>query len=146
MDTALDGASVESKEILNTIVDSVKQIIGGEGGTGEGGSGEGSAFEEVFSNLDLNELDFGGVADAISGIADYYDYQESDEADKQLNEGAIESIVEGLASNEFILDLLEDEKIVEVDNEHKQEFQDAINATELSSEQKAKLAKILGLR
>ncbi len=151
MGSDIKNMSDGGKQVMNTLIEGVKEMIKpDEGGSGEGeGSGEGSGendkITEILSNLDVEKLELESAGNAIAGIADYVDLQNGDI--EEVDEDAAKKIVEGLAENAFVLDVLGDEEIISIDEEHQEDFKTVLNdsETEIDQETKDKIAKLLGI-
>lgn len=136
---SLDGLSEESKEVVNDLLDSVKDMVSEED------SGE---MNEVLENLNLDNLDLAAAGGAINGIATYIEKTSDEfENDEPVNQEEVNAIIGGLAENFTVFGgMLEgDVTFIEVDSEHAEMFETAIAGTELSAEDKDTLRTLFGL-
>jgi hypothetical protein len=136
---SLDGLSEESKEVVNELLDSVKDMVGEEG------SGE---MDEVLENLNLDNLDLVSAGGAINGIATYIEKTSDEfENDEPVNQEEVNAIIGGLADNFTVFGGMLEGGVtfIEVDSEHAEMFETAIAGTELSAEDKDTLRTLFGL-
>jgi hypothetical protein len=159
MDQTISSTSDGGKQVLQSLISGLGEMVdgGNQGGGSEGQPGQGGDQEqgggsdasnkinEVLEKIDVNNLKLDSAAQAIEGVADYID--KGDGVIEELPEDTAEKIVNGLADNFVIVDMLpENEALVELPAEDKEKFQQALDKVEtLTQEEKDKLAQLLGL-
>lgn len=161
--TSINNMSDGGKEILKeVIIDVVSSFVSDGQGDGNGeGEGEGEsalppAIQEVIENLDFDNFSITSTGEAIKGISSYI--EKTDESfenyGEEVTQEEVDSIVNGVADNSFILDIItggaetpeEVPTLIEVKKEDTEKFESAISQTEnLTDEQKQMLKKLLGL-
>lgn len=140
----IDDLSDDAKQLIDSLLESIKDMIPDEEGAEE--------VKDAFDNLTLEDLDLAGVGNAIKGIAVILDKTEGTRQDEPIAQTEITQIIGGLASNEFILNLIPaDEPLLDVNDVGNQEEADLANMfttaiNELpASESKTKLQFLFGL-
>lgn len=144
MHEIIEGTSDGGKVVINSLIDGIKEMVDG---SQEGGSGDSEVPDqivEVLDKLDIEEVKLDSAAEAIMGVADYLDLQSGEI--EEVPEGTAEKIVSGLADNAFVLDVLGEEPIVDLNEEHDEEFRDALNNAEIDDDAKNKIATLLGIK
>ena len=142
---SINGLSSDAKEMVNTMVDSVKELI-----NEQAGEDMPPEVEEVLDNLNINNINLVATGKAINGIASFVEKTELEENAESVTQEEVNDIVNGLAENTFILDLITEsediDEIVEIDDPtYRQYFENAINATSLDLAGKDSLKTIFGL-
>ena len=140
MGNSMDSLTPESKQMINDVVSSVAEMFVGEE------MPEGVA--EFLEDFDIEQIDFVAIGDAMQGMASYIGGME-DETAPELTQEDANKIVNGIAKNTFVLDLLEGEEgvpqLLPVEDEQKELFVNAIESSELDQEYKDKLMAFFGL-
>ena len=143
---SLNGLSGDAKEMVNDMVGSVKEMIGGD--AGEDMPAE---VEDFLDNFSIENIDLVSTGKAINGIASFVEKTEvNPEQASTVTQEEVNDIVNGLAANEFILDMItgagEDMQLTELaDQGHKDMFTSAIESTTLSADKKDALLNLFGL-
>ena len=142
---SIEDLSEDAKTIVNDLVDSVKEMVAGEGGEIP------AEVEEFLNDFDVNNLKLASAGKAMNGIASYIE-KTSDEFDNSepVTQEDVDNIVNGLADNSFIVNLIvgdgdEAPQIIELDEENEGKFVTAVNNTSLSEEDKNTLRQLFGL-
>ena len=140
----IDDLSDDAKQLINSLLESVKDMIPDEEGAEE--------IKEAFEGLTLADLDLAGVGNAIKGVAVILDKTEGTRQDEDIAQTEVTQIISGLASNEFILNLIpDDEPLLDVNDIGDDEEADLVNMfttaiNELpAGESKTKLQFLFGL-
>lgn len=140
------GSSIEemgedAKDLLNDLVADVGSMMGGEGEEMP------PEMEEFLADFDLDSLNFTALGNGINGIATYVEKTtEGLDGEGEVTQSDVTSIVNAFADNMFILDLMGEDVPEFMDgSEHEDLFTTAINATELTAEEKTKLLTLFGL-
>lgn len=143
MGETISATSDGGKQVLQELINSVGEIVGGEEGGGEEGGG--SEITEIVNKIDVENIKLESAAEAIIGVADYLDKQEGKV--EEIPEDTIETIVNGFAENMVVVEMIpEDTPLIELPAEDKQKFEDAIEKVEnISESDKEKLMAIFGL-
>lgn len=143
---SLDALSGDAQAIVNDLVSSVKEMI--SGGSEEPLSPE---IEELFNDFKVEELKLASAGHALNGIASYIE-KTSDEFDttEPVTQEDVNNIVNGLADNTFIVDLIAGEgesapQLIEVSEENKILFENAVNNASLDEEKKDTLREMFGI-
>ena len=127
---------------------------GGNEGSGSVDQGGESAMPEeiveILQDIDIKEVDFVAVGEAMEGMADYIASTEDESGETELTQEDVDAIVNGFAKNTFILNLLKSggdvvPEIMPVSDEHKAMFKSAIDRTEIEQEYKDLLYQLFGL-
>lgn len=137
---AINSTSDGGKHVITQLVEGVKEMIPD---VGEGETGTSDKITQVLESFDINELKLDTGASALEGIAMYLD--EKDDPTVEVPEGTAEDIVVGLADNSFVLDILGDEQVIDLDEAHDEIFRDAINNADIDQSAKDKIATLLGI-
>ena len=139
---SIDSLSDDAKEMVNGLIDSVKDMLSKEGETDP-------ALEEALANFDINSIDLSGAGSAMKGIATYIEKTNPEFANNTpVTQEDVNLIVNGLAENNFVLAMISggEETPVLIDaTEHSDMFISAIEATSIPAEDKDVLKAIFGL-
>lgn len=143
LNSSIDELSEDAKSVVQEVLDDVKNMFADE---------EGNVPEDVsalIDNINIDDLKLDSVGEAINGIATYIEKTFDEIGNNEpVTQEDIDSIVNGLADNVFILDILTEESpttIIEVPETDREMFEASINNSSLSDEYKDKLNKMLGL-
>ena len=143
---SLEDLSGDAQAIVNDLVSSVKEMI--SGGSEEPLPPE---IEELLTDFKVEDLKLASAGHAINGIASYIEKTSDEfETTEPVTQEDVNNIVNGLADNTFIVDLIAGEgesapQIIEVSEENKAMFEDAVNNTTLDEEQKNTLRELFGI-
>ncbi|MBR2614276.1 MAG: CvpA family protein [Clostridia bacterium] len=143
--TNLDNLSENSKALVNSLIDVVKDLIVPEGETLP------PEIDGALNDFVVGHFDLVGAGNAIKGIATYIEKKTSDEFtnDEPLSQLEVNAIVNGLASNPFLIHMIAgtngDGKLTDVSTENEGLFETAIDSTTLTQEDKDALKVILGV-
>lgn len=169
MDSSINGLDEQSKELFQGVLSDLVGMVSGSGSGSESGGETGgeiggetggetggavggestetpSEIATVLDKIDFEKMDLESAGGSLEGIADYIDSKEKEDA--EFTEESAEKIVEGFAKNEFIIDIIEESEVDlsgMLDSSDEEKFQNAINKSELSDENKDKLMAMLGL-
>ena len=143
LNNSMDQLSEDAKIIVKDVLEDAKSMFADE---------DGNIPEEVsnlIDNINIDDLKLDSTGLALNGIATYIE-KTSDEIEntEPVTQDDIDYIVNGLADNTFIIDMLsEDESttIINVSDSDKEMFEVAIENSSLSEEYKNKLNQIMGL-
>lgn len=155
--TKIDSLSDNAKEVLQQVItDVVGSFVGGGDENEEQEEIIPPAVQEVIENINFDNLSLQSTGEAIKGISSYI--EKTDESfenyGEEVTQEEVESIVNGVADNSFIIDIItggaeeieEVPTIIEVKEEDAEKFETAISqADKLSDEQKEMLKKLLGI-
>lgn len=143
---SLENLSSDAQAIVNDLVSSVKEMI--TEGSGETLPPE---IEELFNDFKVEDLKLASAGHALNGIASYIEKTSDEfEATEPVTQEDVNNIVNGLADNTFIVDLIAGDgesapQIVEVSDENKALFENAVNNTALDEEKKNTLREMFGI-
>ena len=144
---SLDALSEDAQVIVNELVSSVKEMIITEGSE----EGLPPEVEEFLNDFKVEDLKLASAGHALNGIASYIE-KTSDEFDttEPVTQEDVSNIVNGLADNTFIVDLIAGEgesvpQIIEVSEENKALFENAVNNTTIDDEKKDTLRQLFGI-
>ena len=141
---SVNSLNEDSKAMVQDLIDGVKEMVAGESGEIP------PEVENALNSLDINNLKLDSAGEAINGIATYIE-KTSDEFENSepVTQEDVNKIVSGLADNTFIIDMVVGEnevpEIVKIDEENKEKFENAINESTLTEEDKETLRKLFGL-
>lgn len=144
LNASMDELSEDAKIIVKDVLEDAKSMFADE---------DGNIPEEVsnlIDNINIDDLKLDSAGLALNGVATYIE-KTSDEIEntEPVTQDDIDCIVNGLADNTFIIDMLsEDESttIVNVSDSDKEMFEVAIDNSSLEEEYKNKLNQMLGLK
>jgi hypothetical protein len=144
IDQSVEALSDDAKALVNDVMKEVKNMIVADGDS------DSEELDEIFENLQVEDLQLSSAGTAMKGIAVFIDKTSEETLNNApVTQGDVNNIVYGLADNFFIVELIaggeEVEAIIELDEEHETFFDTAINAVELSPEDKETMRKIFGL-
>ena len=143
---SLENLSSDAQAIVNDLVSSVKEMI--TEGSGETLPPE---IEELFNDFKVEDLKLASAGHALNGIASYIEKTSDEfETTEPVTQEDVNNIVNGLADNTFIVDLIAGDgesapQIVEVSDENKALFENAVNNTALDEEKKNTLREMFGI-
>ncbi len=155
--TKIDSLSDNAKEVLQQVItDVVGSFVGGGDENGEQEEIIPPAVQEVIENIDFDNLSLESTGEAIKGISSYIEKTDEnfENYGEEVTQEEVESIVNGVADNLFIIDIItggaeeieEVPTIIEVKEEDAEKFETAISqADKLTNEQKEMLKKLLGI-
>lgn len=146
IDESINSLGDDGKELFKELIESVVQLAGGE---------EGDLPPEIsdfVENLDVSDLSLKQTGEALQGIASYIEKTTTgfESYGEEVSQSEVDSIVNGLSANTFILDMLASEgevpSLIPVDTENASKFESSINSnTTLTSEEKETLKKLFGI-
>ena len=163
IDDSINSLDDGGKELLTDLVGAVLEMAGGSGegeGEGEGESALPPEVEDFVEQLVSGDVNLKSTGEALQGMASYINKTTEDMEGygEEVTQDEVDSIVNGLADNAFILDMLsgsssegeggesEVPTIIQVEGENKTLFENAISTNEsLSDEDKDTLKKLFGL-
>ncbi len=145
---ALDNLDKDSRQMLEDLLDSVKELIETEGDMDP-------EMEDLISNLSLDDLDLAAAGRALQGISNLLAVVEMDNPNQEtITQSDVNDIVNGLAKNSFILDMVSgtegDVEFIDTSDEDLVEYRDmfilAVENAEVEDEaDRAVLASFFGL-
>ncbi len=142
---SLNSLSTDAQAVVNDLVSSVKDMIATDGEELP------PEIETLFDDFKVEDLKLESAGHAINGIATYIE-KTSDEFENSdpVTEEDVSNIVNGLADNTFIVDMLAGDgdtapQIIEVSDENVQLFENAINNTTADEDTKNTLRNLFGL-
>jgi len=145
---SMDTLGDDAKQMLNDIASAVSDMLGGEEMP--------EALTNILKDFDVEKLNFSALGDTMQGLASYLESVENDDLSSFTQQDA-NQLVNGLANNTFIFDLIESATsgegesetqmptLIDVGEDQKQLFINAINATEIEQKYKDNLMSIFGL-
>ncbi len=143
--TSVDGLSDDAKILVQeTLQDAKTMFADDEGNVPE-------EVEKLFDNINVEDLKLDSAGEAMNGIATYIE-KTSDEFDNNepVTQEEVNNIINGLADNTFILDMLVQEdnqtQLINIHEEDKTKFEQAIANFEMSDEYKNMLNQMFGLK
>lgn len=141
---SVDGLNADSKALVQDLLDGVKEMATNEAGELP------PEIENAINNLNVDDLKLASAGSAMNGIATYIEKTNDQfENNEPVTQEEIDSIVNGIADNTFLLDVVasqgEATKIVDVDEENRAKFDTAVSNANLSEENKETLRKMFGL-
>ncbi len=145
---SINGLSTDAKEMVNTMMDSVKELI-----SDQAGEDMPPEVEEILNDFDIDDINLEATGKAINGIASFIEKTElNPETAEPVTQQEVNDIVNGLAENQFVLDLIssasegESVSLIEIEDENYQTlFTNAIESTTLDAEGKDMLLNLFGL-
>ncbi len=145
--SSVDSLSSDAKQLVDELVGSIKELATEDGGEIP------PEMAELFEDFSINDLKLDSAGKAINGIASYIEKTDSEFGSGESVTGEeIGNIVNGLADNPFVLKLIESASegesipaFIEVEDEYRSAFEDAISGTDLDSADKALLRSLFGL-
>ena len=143
---SLENLSGDAQAIVNDLVSSVKEMI-----TGDSEEPLPPEIEELLTDFKVEDLKLASAGHAINGIANYIEKTSDEfETTEPVTQEDVNNIVNGLADNTFIVDLIAGEgesapQIIEVSEENKALFENAVNNTTIDEEQKNTLRELFGI-
>lgn len=144
MGGSIDELDEDQKELVNSVISGVKDMIVSEGGemTPE--------MEETFNNLSLENINLAAAGDAMTGIANYIEKTSDEfETTEPVTQEDVDSIINGIANNPIIITTItgggEATQIIEVSDDDYAKFDSAINASTASDADKETLRKLFGI-
>ncbi len=134
----IDSLDDETKELINDLLEAVKDMAGEEGEMA------------MFEDLNLSDLKLASAGESLIGIATYMEKTNPElSGEGEVTTEEVNSIVNGLAENVFILDMIKEEgtvpAILPVESEDASMFESAINESQISDENKLALRQFFGL-
>ena len=132
--TAIENLDDDSKQLVGELLDTAKDLVVSEYGELP------YELEAVFDSINVNNLKIKSAGEALNAIAKYAE-------EGTVTQDDVNDIVNGLADNMFILDMLgvDGESLLEVDDVNADMFKTAIESTNLTQEEINILKNIFGL-
>ena len=143
---SLENLSGDAQAIVNDLVSSVKEMI--TEGSDEPLPAE---IEELLTDFKVEDLKLASAGHALNGIASYIEKTSDEfETTEPVTQEDVNNIVNGLADNTFIVDMIAGDgesvpQIIEVSEENKALFENAVNNTTIDEEQKNTLRELFGI-
>ena len=132
--------------MIDELIGSVKEMI-----TSEGGGNVPPALEEALDNFKVDDLKLASAGKAMQGIAAYVEKVELG-GTGEVTQKDVNNIVNGLADNKFILDIISSAsdgdgvpELIEIEAEYAEQFNTAISETSLNVDDKHLLRQLFGL-
>ncbi len=129
VDGTINQLDENGKKMFDDILDGVKELIAPEG------SDVSPEIREALDNLTVENLNLESVGNAFHSLSKYVDNLENEEVEVNIELEDAQNIVEAIHENSFIMDMIGNETILEVDEEDHKTFTDAINNIEGITEQ-----------
>lgn len=132
----IDNLDDETKTLINDLLSVVKEMAGEEMG--------------MFEDLELSDIKLVSAGESLNGIAVYMEKTNPElSGEGEVTQEEVDTIVNGLAENVFILDMLKEEgtvpAILPVESEDLTKFESAIDELQISNEDKLALRQFFGL-
>ena len=144
MGNSINSLSGDAKDMINGLISSVKDMVTEDGDAPE--------LEAFFEEFDIQDLNLASVGSAINGIATYIEKTTEgfEGHGTPVAQEEVTAIINGLADNSFILDMIAPEgeevpTLVPVTETNKAMFENAINGTSLSQDKKDILKGLFGI-
>lgn len=144
----INDLSEDAKALINDVLEGVKDMIPED----EADDEEMAEIMDALDGLTIQDLDLAGVGNAIKGVAVILDKTEGTRQTEAIAQTEVTQIINGLASNEFILNLIpDDEPLLDVNDIGEGEEADLVNmfTTAIENlpagESKTKLQFLFGL-
>lgn len=138
----IDGLDDGAKEMINELLGSVADMI-----PSDPEDENSQAMKDALSDLTLDDLNVAGVGQAMKGVSSVMENVKN-ETIEEITQDDIDNIVNGISSNEFILEMLPSDTafidVSELDSDLANKFEDALADVE-DPETKAKLEALFGL-
>ena len=138
---SIDTLSGDAKELAEELIGSLATSLGGEG------SELPPEVSELLEELDFDKMDLAAAGESVNAIASVI---EKDDAEP-ITEDEASTIVNGIAKNAFLLDLIPTEEgeelptLIELPEADAATVESAISSSTLTSEQKDMLRALLGI-
>ena len=145
IDSSVDNLSDDAKTMINDVISSAAEIFVPEGEEMD------SAVQDAINNFDITTIDLASAGQAITGISTYIEKtDEQFENSEPVTQQEVDMIVNGLAGCDVIFSAMTQgeqvDTVVKIEDEtHKAMFEDSINNSSLSAEDKAKMMSLFGL-
>ena len=144
IDNSINSLGDDGKELFNDLIESVAEMAGGEELPPE--------VSSFIENIDVSDLSLKETGEALQGIATYIEKTTTgfESYGEEVTQSEVNSIVNGISSNTFILDMLSSEgetpTLIPVDSENQSKFESAINSnSNLTEDEKQTLKKLFGI-
>ncbi len=140
--TAIEELDDDSKVLVNDLISDVKDIASSALGELP------PELETMIDNIDVEELKIKSAGEALNAMAKYVeDGYANDGTAPNLTQEDVDDIVNGIADNMFILDMLgtNDMTLMEIDDVNADKFKTAIDNANLTQEEMDTLLSIFGL-
>lgn len=138
----IDGLDDGAKEMINELLGSVADMI-----PSDPEDENSQAMKDALSDLTLDDLNVAGVGQAMKGVSSVMENVKN-ETIENIEQEDIDNIVNGISSNEFILEMIPGDTtlidVSELDSGLVDKFEDALADVE-DPETKAKLEALFGL-
>jgi hypothetical protein len=133
----------DSKVVVQEVLSAVKEMFANESGEVP------PELSTVIDNIDIDNVKLDSAGEAINGIAVYIEKTNIEtESAEPVTQDEVDSIINGLVDNIFVLDMLpndDNSAILDVSDEDKVMFENAINKTSISDEDKNNLKVLFGI-
>lgn len=138
MGNSIDNMSDDAKVLIDDLVGGLKDMVG-EDAEGELG--------DALDGLSLENINLADAGRALNGVATYIEKTDPEfSGSGEVTQDDVNNIVNGLAGNTFILDVMgSDSTLIEVDDAHKDLFENAISQSTMTEAQKQTMRSLLGL-
>ena len=133
MDALVENLSDSATELIDGLIKDLAQVVSG--------SDVQDIAEYLPEDFSFSDVDFGSIGDAIVVIAEV-----NTEESKTINSENAKVIVDAFINNEVIVNVIGDNfdgGLVNVTETEEAEIRNAINTSEITAEQKAKLLSVL---
>lgn len=142
LDENVDNLSEDAKEVIDSVVSGIKDMIVAEGGVIS------PELEENLDSINLDNVNLSSAGDAMTEIGNYIERSNADVTTPATQE-EVNVIINGIADNPAILNALaveaETAHILDVQSEDVDKFENAIAASSASEEDKEALRKLFGI-
>ncbi len=149
LDNSVNGLSDDAKVLVNDLVTSVAEMVGGE--SEEGKEDAENQISAVLESFDINQLKLSSAGESLKGIATYIEKTNTEEFGVQepFTQEEADVIINGFAENQFMIGVISQgettPQLISVSDEHKDMFYQSIENSTLSVEDKATLEAMLGI-
>ena len=141
--TAIEELDGDSKVLVNDLINDVKEVAATALGELP------PELETLIDNIDVEELKIKSAGEALNAMVKYVeDGYANDGTAPNLTQEDVDDIVNGIADNMFLLDMLgtTDTALIEVDDLNADKFETAIQNTNLAEEDVETLYNLFGLK
>lgn len=137
----IENLDTDGEELLDTLLDGVKEWL-----VPEDDPEVSEEVQQAFENLTVENLNLTSVGEAFVALSHYTNKVEDPEVEVHITQEDANAIVHGISDNPFIMDMIGETVIMEIDEEDAETFTSAIeNIADISAEDKAALYKMFNL-
>ena len=138
---AIEGLDEDSKELVNDLIDDVKDIASSALGELP------PELETMIDSIDVEQIKIKSAGEALNAIVKYVEEGYANGGTPpEITQADVEDIVNGIADNMFLLDVLGDDiTLIEIDDLNADKFKSTIENANLTQEEIDVLLGVFGL-